>query len=263
MNSDTHVAKVRKKRKHRKITVSVPYTFFAKIEQIIKELEAMPELPDDLEQVLARVVGPSYLHHVRSAARSLGLVNGSSGPTSTLERLIRSRGVERQQVWHEIVESTYPFLVGPASGGFDVTKATQEEITDKFKEQGLSKTAIERGVTFFRRAAEAAGILSPPDSVAGQNNFSQQEELNTLSNNEVDNQKDGPVIPNHVAERPTSPVAEKSTDKGLVDRTSYDQQLLEQLMGKFPAFNPAWSEEIRLNWDTEFARILTHIRRPN
>jgi hypothetical protein len=86
------------------------------------------------------------------------LIGENGKPTSTFETLRDVEGEELQRVWADLLRAAYPFLFSD----FNLEKATQGQIEERFREQGIRGDTIRKAVTFFITLARLAGLkLSP------------------------------------------------------------------------------------------------------
>jgi hypothetical protein len=80
-------------------------------------------------------------------------------PNDRLVNLTEAQGPDRAPIWNEMVHDAYTFLF---TEDFDLKRATQGELDEKFRGQGVSGETINKCVAFFMSAAREAGLALSP-----------------------------------------------------------------------------------------------------
>jgi hypothetical protein len=87
------------------------------------------------------------------------LIDSNGVPTEALRVLVTADGEPRQKILATLVRQGYPFLF---QDGFDLTKATPQQLSEKFEATGAGGETKAKAISFFTAMAKAGGIpLSP------------------------------------------------------------------------------------------------------
>ncbi len=173
-----------------------------------------------------------------AALRFLGLLDGDSLPTNRLKMLVFAKGNERSEVLRQISTEAFGFLT---QSQFDFQTATYAQLVEVFSHTyQLTPDVCRKCTKFFIGLANDAGI---PISQF------------ILKRSKTMHTGTGPKTVRttrkvHKGTNRNSIVPE--TVELIPDRTSLDKILLT----KFPAFDPAWSDEIKLKWFDGFDQLL-------
>ena len=165
----------------------------------------------------------------------LGLIDGDGVPTSHLKQLVSARQAQRPELLSQITSEAYGFL---SESSFDVQTATpaqlEEVLRDKYE---LTANVARKCVNFYIRLANDAGMpLSPfvnkkPRAARTGSGTKKATRGTARTKNNV------PV--RHIIE-------------GVPERISLDRILME----KFPAFDPEWSDDVKLKWFDALDKLL-------
>jgi len=92
------------------------------------------------------------------ALRFFELIRQDGTPTERFSSLKDLEGDELQTAWQDSLRKAYPYLFSD----FNLEKATQGQIEERFREQGIKGDTVRKAVTFFITLARLAGLkLSP------------------------------------------------------------------------------------------------------
>jgi hypothetical protein len=173
-----------------------------------------------------------------AALRFLELIDTSSRPAAQLKALVSTEGEKREPVLKEIANRAYGFVF---KGALDPQNATYAQLEEVFHEAFKCTGEVARKcIKFFIALSGDAGVpLSPfitkrikplyTHSVSGNG---KQKKKNSIVNNR------NYQIPN--------------TSKEIPDTNSWNEMLLT----KFPSFDPAWNDEVKLKWFSAFDELL-------
>jgi hypothetical protein len=200
-----------------------PYMSYLTLRKFLDGIAATA-LPSQIDGSLLASKSGSSKKLLRSTLRSLGLTNDQGVPTPDMQRLVKAKGAEREQIWRLILRRSYPKLF---DGNIDLARTTTKELSDVFEDLGVaSQDTIRKCVTFFSLAAKDAGI------------------------------KLSPHVKPYSGTRP--PRVNLGNGYRTVDSvSSHDStsQRFRALLEKFPAFDPSWSEEKRNGWVQAFKEL--------
>jgi hypothetical protein len=83
-------------------------------------------------------------------------------PNKLFEDYVMASDEERKPMLASILRKSYSFLFDTAD--FDITRATQAQMTDLFRSRGVSGSTLVRAVSLFNAAAKEAGITVSPSA---------------------------------------------------------------------------------------------------
>jgi len=173
-----------------------------------------------------------------AALRYLGLVDASHRPTAQLKSLASAKGEQRAALLKEITTGAFGFIL---QGSLDPQNATYAQLEEVFHDRFQCASEVTRKcIKFFITLSSDAGITLSPfitrraksvhaHSASGTKNIKKRAGMVMIQNLPVPNGRN--EIPG---------------------RTSWNEMLLT----KFPAFDPAWSDEVKLKWFVAFDELL-------
>ena len=171
-----------------------------------------------------------------SALRFLNLVDASGLPTNRLKMLVAARGSQRNELLRQVTFEAFAPLM---KAGLDPQNATYSQLEEIFHDNfNLSGDVSRKCIKFFIMLAGDAGVhlssfitkrLKSPRT--GTNAKNTKRALARTSRNEV--------VPNGLEEVPNQVL-------------SWEQLVLS----KFPTFDPAWSDELKLKWFESYEELL-------
>jgi hypothetical protein len=133
-----------------------PYLSFTTLNTFVDGLAV--HMPTRIDKSLMKSMSGASQSALIAALDYFGLRNGDK-PSDTLVALASTSGPERAATWKALITKGYAFLF---SDGFDLKRATQGELDDKFRAEGVTGETIRKCVAFFMAAAQAAGIDVSP-----------------------------------------------------------------------------------------------------
>lgn len=170
-----------------------------------------------------------------AALRFLGLVDGDSLPTSRLKMLVFAKGTQRGEVLKQISNDCFAFL---SQGTFDLQTATYAQMAEVFRNTyQLTPDVGRKCIKFFIGLANDAGIalssfiLKPSKTKHASIGLKTARKAHKGTVRNLAIPEDVEIIP---------------------ERTSWDKILI----AKFPNFDPAWPDEIKLKWFEDFDQLL-------
>ncbi len=168
-----------------------------------------------------------------AALRFLYLIDINGKPMEMLKRLVEARAEQRANVLRDIADDAYGFVL---TSSLDLGSATYAQLVEVFHSTfQLTDDVSRKCVKFFIGMANDAGLTVSPfitkktRSGTGTKTGSKRTPLRTNKNSLVPQEKD--EIPN------------TSSWQGM-------------LLSKFPNFDPAWPDDIKLKWFSAFDELL-------
>lgn len=163
------------------------------------------------------------------ALRFLGLIDASSVPSSRLRLLASAREAKKAEILRQMMMETYSFML---QGSLDLQTATYAQLEETFHHTfELADDVRRKCIKFFVALASDAEVPLSPFIT---------ERLRVARNS-------GPTKTN------------KATPKKKPARTSRnlvvpqpEPIMQDGLLTKFPVFDPAWSDDVKLKWFETF-----------
>ena len=125
-----------------------PVTFFNFVEAHRRTL------PDRIDRSLMTNLSGTDQPRILAALRFFGLIN-EEGYTQTSFQKLRDLDEDGlKDEWVALLRSSYPYLFE----GFKLDQATQGQIEERFREQGIKGDTVRKGVAFFVSMARTAGV---------------------------------------------------------------------------------------------------------
>jgi hypothetical protein len=133
-----------------------PYLSFTTLGNFIEGLGE--SMPTRIDKSLMKSMSGASQSALISALDYFGLREGER-PSAALSALATAKGPARSALWKEHIQNSYPFLF---KDGFNLKRATQGELDERFREAGVSGETIRKCVAFFMAAAQVAGVEVSP-----------------------------------------------------------------------------------------------------
>ena len=213
-----------------------PYVSFQTFLTLIEELKTNG-LPPQIDRSVLRRFAGGVQSQLFLALRSLSLVQGKGDmPTEALAGLVQTFGTDEFKAkLREVIEATYPYVMD-----LDLSSATPTMFADAFKDNTVAKEDVLRKCrTFFLYAAKYVEIPLGQRLVAG---VAPRTSSNGGAKRKPKSSRG--KIENVVTASAPAP------KPGPVDN------VVTQLLSKFPDFDPTWPDEIKTKWFAGFDQFM-------
>jgi hypothetical protein len=191
-------------------------------------------VPNQIDRSYLSFLSGTNQSQILSALRYLGLTSSKGSPTDRLDKLVKSIGPHYAISLRDVLKSSYSFLFN----GFDLTRATLQEVEDKFSDAGASGDTLRKSISFFLNAARVAEVPT------------------SLFITKVGRQRRSHLIP---AERRRESFARERSNSNAEETNVGNGARSELLVSKFPQFDPAWPDEIKAKWFEAFQMLMTKL----
>jgi len=171
-----------------------------------------------------------------TALRFLGLIDNDGIPQTRLRQLVSARGTQRSEIMKQIAYTAFSFL---AERSLDPQVATYSQLEEAFYNTYQATGDVARKcIKFFVSLESDAGIILSPFIM----------------------KKSRTIRADSVRKR-----AVKKTNAGTIQNSaislipdSIPAQMTwhEMVLAKFPTFDPAWPDEVKLRWFEAFDTLL-------
>lgn len=133
------------------------YGSFKTLVNFANDVREGGHIPLQVDRTLMSRISGSAASETIQALRFLGMVEGDKDiPTASFESFVMGSDDKRAVVLRHLLLDAYGFLL--AKPGFDIERASTQQVADIFREQGVSGTTVTRAISFFLYAAKEAGI---------------------------------------------------------------------------------------------------------
>ena len=212
-----------------------PYVSYRTFYNFIERLQQhMPSRID--RSYWGELLSGSNGTQLMAALRFLYLVDINGKPMEILKRLVEMRGEQRAKILHDVTDDAYGFVL---KSSLDLESATYSQLVEVFHSTyQLTDDVSRKCVKFFIALANDAGLKISPfitkrtrsiHSGTGTKANSKKSAIRTNRSSIVPLQEDS--IPN------------TNSWHGM-------------LLSKFPNFDPAWPDEIKIKWFSAFDEML-------
>ena len=180
-----------------------------------------------------------------AALKYLKLIDGSGIPTLRLRQIVFAKGPQRPDLLRQLTQEAYPFFLT----ALDPASATYAQLEEKLRENFQITTDVGRKcIKFYIGLAEDATInLSP--FVTRKSKATHATAPARKSKKSAPRAVDADADPAPAA-LPTSPSIAADPPPATMGQL---------LLAKFPAFDPAWSDEVKLRWFQAFDELLQKV----
>lgn len=196
------------------------------------------------------------------ALRYLGLVDQGGIPQESLYRLVEAGDDARQQVLRELLEASYGFLLGEERGRFSLANATDAQLSEKFRQAGVTGDTVRKSQTFFLFAARDAGLtISRYIRMVRERGFVAQttSRPRTTQRGKREGLAPSPAVEERYVLPLASALGEAPAQAPSPEPVLRPAILVQMLIAKFPSFNPSWSSEAQVKWFEAFDRLMAMV----
>lgn len=218
-----------------------PYISYRTFENFVSRLEK--QVPSRIDrsywgETLAGSTGTQLM----AALRFLNLVDNNGQPTGRLKLVASARGDQRAEALRAITSEAYAFVL---QSPLDIQNATYAQLEEAFHDNfQLTADVGRKCIKFFISLAASSGTTLSP--------FVTKRVRSTASGTGTTGGKGVPRKTTQRAER--NGVIPRAPEGVLIDAPGQSFQSL--LLAKFPAFDPAWSDEVKAKWFTAFDELM-------
>jgi hypothetical protein len=212
-----------------------PYVAYKTFQTLLEDLQTNGVPPQFDRSALSRFSGGAMAQLLMSL-RSLSLLNDHA-PTPRLHALVKAYGTaDYKSQMKDALRAGYPFLAK-----MDLMSATPSMFADAFKTTGAKEEVLKKCRRFYLQAAADVGIPIGPRILNGR----KAEPRNTNATHTAPRQK---KVQQPRQQRVVTPAG--STPNGG------EQTIQQQLVAKYPNFDPAWPDQIKSAWFEGFKNLM-------
>ncbi len=142
---------------------TTPYGSFRTMTSFVNDYRETKHIPHRIDRSEMSKLSGSARNETLSTLRYFGLVEGPNDkPNKLFEEYVMASDEARKPMLAAILQKSYSFLFDTPD--FDITRATQSQMTELFRSRGVSGSTLVRAVSLFNAAAKEAGITVSPSA---------------------------------------------------------------------------------------------------
>jgi hypothetical protein len=212
-----------------------PYVSYRTFRNFIDGLET--GIPDRIDRSYwgDRYSGSSGTQ-LMTALRFLGLVDGTGIPTTRMRQLVSAKGAQRSEILKQIGHTAFDFL---SERSLDPRGATYSQLEEAFyNTYQVTGDVARKCIKFFISLENDAGVLLSPFIM-----------------------KKTKTIRANTGRKKTATKAASGTKGNVVAQPQeiavpVQATWYEMVLTKFPTFDPAWPDDVKLKWFEAFNTLL-------
>lgn len=193
-------------------------------------------IPHQIDKSVLRTMSGAIQSATIASLKFLDLINQNAIPTDKLKQLVETDGDNYTIAFRNVLVESYAFML---KNGINIEQATGTQVENKFKEQGVSGSTITKCVAFFLAAAKDAGIKVSSHVRPPAIKRTPKERLSQAKRN---NNDDGGTSKGNQTPPPNPSNAQTNWH--------------EQLLAKFPSFDPTWDDDTKKAWFSAFNELM-------
>jgi hypothetical protein len=132
-----------------------PYTSFKGFINFIDELRSHGEAPSVIDRSLLSKRSGSDQSALMATLRWFSLITDTGSPTDLFKALFDAHETDRQDLLNSMVADSYAFL---SDSSFNVRNATTAQLTERFREYGITGSTLNKSISFFIAICKEAEI---------------------------------------------------------------------------------------------------------
>jgi hypothetical protein len=215
-----------------------PYVPYRTFETVIQRLGSTG-IPTKIDRSFLSSFSGSAQAQIFTALRYLTFIDLHGNPTAQLEKLVRSKELEKQAILKEILTTSYPFLFKQE---VDLSKITADHIKKLFEGAGTTGDTTRKSIKFFMMIAKDAGIKLSP----------YLKKLRIRGPRKILNKSKRTEDAKNIQQR---------QDEGISADSIPNKTLQDLLLSKFPTLDPSWSDEVKSKWFDSFNKLMDELKK--
>ncbi len=171
-----------------------------------------------------------------AALRFLKLIDLNGKPVERLKVLVTARGEKRAEVLRQVTNDSYGFI---SRNGLDIESATYSQLQEAFHESfQLTDDVSRKCVKFYISIANDAGLAVSPFITKHTRSVKTGQRTKTTGSGNGTRTNRGQAVPQEV------------------DNNKANGSWNALLLAKFPNFDPAWNDDLKMKWFAAFDELL-------
>ena len=223
------------------------YSSFVTTTNTIDLLKADGVPPKFDRSILGSMSGSSQ-SQIMVTFRYLNFIDENDRTTEVLKDLVYADREQRKEIWRKILTNSYPYILNPEDD-FNLEVCAPSTFKEKFEDQGINGSTLNKAIRFFLAAAEFAEIKISPHV---KKNYKSRRSTPSKSSKKPTQKKPTPQntqSQNGIATK--KPLTDTQTQ--LIVTKGYE--ILQALLQKLPS-NFRWTEYERNKWIAAHTAVL-------
>lgn len=219
--------------------VAAPYIAYQTLRTFIEPLKEHV-IPNRIDKSLLKSMSGAVQGQLMTALRFLALIDDESRPTEKLKKLVAAYDTENwSSELNAVLKAAYPEIFA-----LNLGSASPSEFNEAFKKAyPCEGETLRKGVTFFLNAGREAGVGFSPFLTKNTKPRSGPTKRRTKQNGKRVNSNE-------------SSQAGAENDGKRHEPGAKDRSVANQLLAKFPEFDPSWPDPIKTKWFEGYERLL-------
>ena len=168
--------------------------------------------------------------------RFLGLIDNDGIPQTRLRQLVSARGTQRAETLKQIAYTAFSFL---AERSLDPHVASYSQLEEAFyNTYQVTGDVARKCIKFFVNLESDAGIILSP--------FIMKKSKTARAD----------MVRKKMPKKPDAGTIQNAAAPTAVSSIPNQIAWYEMILAKFPTFDPAWSDEVKLKWFEAFDALL-------
>jgi Family of unknown function (DUF5343) len=230
--------------------LAAPYTAYQSVRSVVGTHKEHG-VPGRIDRTMLKNFSGAVGSQVLTAFRFLRLIDDAGHPLPIYRALVDAHGTE---TWKEELTKVLHQAYAPLFE-HDLKTASPGQFTEYFRRAYPSEgETLRKGTTFFLNAARDAGIAMSPYITSGmkqRTGGATGRRRATRANNRA-----------AAAQQPESINGAAQNAGNVRAAANGSADLTGQLVGKFPAFDPAWDDTIKAKWFEGFRQLVDVVEKP-
>lgn len=217
-----------------------PYVSYRTFQNFVDQMRD-EGIPPRLDSSVMRKYSGSVQSQLKTGLRFLGFIDDEDRTTPQFRDFVTAEGEDRKQLLKQILVSSYSFLFNNDQRDFDLTVATPQQFSEKFRETGISGDTLRKAEAFFINLASEVELELSKRIVSGRTSGDKPRKKRTST------------------KARQKAATDQSTSSAMSSRNRREL-MLDRLMEKFPGFDPDWDEEAQKKWFDQFGNLMDVLR---
>jgi hypothetical protein len=191
-------------------------------------------VPSHIDKSVLKSMSGAIQSWLKASLRYMKLIDAESVPQDMLYSLSRAEGDARKKLMKELFESTYDFL----RQSVELEYTTPAKLESAFVQTGATGETVRKCIAFMIAMARDAEVELSPHLLKRGAMPRRPRQARTRNG----------------ASASAPPLVER--DSQVLDQNASASDWMDQLLGKFPTFDPSWPDEVKVKWFEGFERLM-------
>jgi hypothetical protein len=204
-----------------------PYVSYKTLINFLTTLQR--EMPTRIDRSTMRSLSGSAQGRLLATLRFFDLIDAEGRPEKSLVKLVNGEGAERQKNFRDLVCNSYRFIFAES---FDLSRASKQELQEAFARQGISGDNLRKAISLFLALCRISRLHVSLQICSRRRSRSNHSRLGLR----------------------ISHAGENSSASDRLNKSS------QGLISKLPAFDPVWSDSMKISWFECFHELIRNGR---